>query len=85
MQQTREHGYILDTVQPERYPVIVNPAYPVRSGDLAFVIRGENTRIGMVRLERTRDGLVAVPAGAFSAKPAPLDKLLLQLRQASQE
>lgn len=85
MQQTREHGYILDTVQPERYPVIVNPAYPVRSGDLAFVIRGENTRIGMVRLERTRDGLVAVPAGAFSAKPAPLDKILLQLRQASQE
>jgi hypothetical protein len=28
---------------------------------------------------------VAVPTGAFSAKPAPLDKLLLQLRQVSQE
>ncbi|HPN83539.1 MAG TPA: hypothetical protein PLM00_09110, partial [Spirochaetota bacterium] len=80
MQQTREHGYILDTLRPDAYPVIVNPAYQVKSGDMAFVIRGENTRIGMVRLERSRDGLIAIPEGAFSDKPAALDKLLLQLR-----
>lgn len=85
MQRTREHGYILATRKSGRHPAIINPAYPVRSGDLAIVIRGENTRIGTVRLERTGDGLVAIPVGAFSLAPAPLDTLLLQLRQLAQE